>query len=197
MSKEQTSGPESPLGRRRMSTRNTWPSSVTSAMALIRPRPRRVKYSKLDIDLCAVGVAILGIDEDQVDVRGHVELAPAQLAHADDDQFLRPAIGTARRAVAFGQPLADDLHRPGHRQFGNQRHALDDFAQRRQAGQIARGDAGIGALLQAAQHRLEVWLRRRAARRAMPTDPHASAADRGRLPPRPPMRLLAASKRPR
>jgi hypothetical protein len=59
----------------------------------------------------AIGVAVLGIDEDQVDVRRDIELAPAQLAHADHDQLLRPAIGTARRAVAFGQPLADHLHR--------------------------------------------------------------------------------------
>ncbi len=125
-------------------------------MALIRPRPRRVKIFEIRDRSGTIGVAVLGIDEDQVDVRRDVELAPAELAHADDDQLLGPPVGAARRTVAFDEAAAEDVHGPGHGQFGDQRHAFDHFAERGEPGQIARGDAGIGALLELAQHRLEI-----------------------------------------
>jgi hypothetical protein len=104
----------------------------------------------------AVGIAVLGVGEDQVDVRRDIELAPAELAHADDDQLLGPPVGVARRAVTLDEAAAEDVHGPGHGQLGDQRHAFDHFAERGEAGQIARGDAGIGTLLELAQHRLEI-----------------------------------------
>ncbi len=54
-----------------------------------RRRPSRSKNSRLEMDCGAVGLAFLGIDEDEVDVRRDVELAAAELAHRDDDQLLR------------------------------------------------------------------------------------------------------------
>ena len=44
-----------------------------------------------------VGLAVVGVDEDEVDVRRDVELAAAQLAHADNDEVLRDAVLVARR----------------------------------------------------------------------------------------------------
>jgi hypothetical protein len=45
------------------------------------------------------GLAFFGIDEDVIDVRGDVQFAPAQLAHADDQQALRLAGAVERFAV--------------------------------------------------------------------------------------------------
>ena len=51
-------------------------------------------------DARARGLAFLGIDEHEVDVGRHVELAAAQLAHADHDELLRrAAVRADRRAV--------------------------------------------------------------------------------------------------
>ena len=44
-------------------------------------------------DLGAAGIAVFRVDENQVDVRRDIELAPAELAHADDDELLLPARG--------------------------------------------------------------------------------------------------------
>jgi hypothetical protein len=105
-----------------------------------------------------VGVAILGVDEDQVDVGGDIELAPAELAHSDHDHLLDAAVGPARRAVAVDQPPAEDLDRAYHGEFGDLRHALDHFAQGGKAGQVAGSNAGIGALLELAQHLFQIGL---------------------------------------
>ena len=69
----------------------------------MRLRPRRVKKSKLLIGRDSVGLAVFGIDEDQVDVGGDVEFASAQLAHADHDQRLLLAVAGYRSAEARGE----------------------------------------------------------------------------------------------
>ena len=53
----------------------------------------------------AVGLAVLRIDQHEIDVRRHVELAAAELPHADDVQRLRRPAGLAARASV----LLDEL----------------------------------------------------------------------------------------
>ena len=58
----------------------------------------------------ALGLAVFRVGEDQIDIRREIQLAAAQLAHAEDQQRLRFAGGIARRAplAAAGlvQPVA-------------------------------------------------------------------------------------------
>ncbi len=103
-----------------------------------------------------IGVAVLGIDEDQVDVRRDVQLAAAELAHADDDEALACARRVARHAVAGDQRGFGDLQRGGDGGIGDQRHALDDLGQVGPSREVAAGDARHGALLETAQRRLEL-----------------------------------------
>jgi len=77
----------------------------------------------------AAGVAVLGVDEDKVDVRGHIELAAAELAHADHQQLLLPAGGRERLAVALDEPRAQDVVRVAQRDLGEGGHGLGDFGQ--------------------------------------------------------------------
>jgi hypothetical protein len=105
-----------------------------------------------------IRIAILGKHENQVDVGRYVQLASAQLAHAEDNEFLRPSVSAARRAVALDQAGAEHLHRLAHRQFGDQGHALRHLGERRKAGQVASRDAGVGPLLELPQHGLQVGL---------------------------------------
>ena len=103
-----------------------------------RPRSRRV--------------AFLGIHEHEVDVGRHVELAAAQLAHADDDQLLPMAgLGPHRRAV-------DRIERPGmHAKrfaqggIGKHGHGRADLGQRCAAREVAQHRVQEHALAQAPQ----------------------------------------------
>ncbi len=63
----------------------------------------------------AVGLAALGVEEDEVDVRGEVELAAAELAHADDDEFLRLAGRRPRRAIARRERARREVERGADR----------------------------------------------------------------------------------
>ncbi len=84
--------------------------------------------------------ALVLIDIDQVDVGGHVQLARAELAHADDPELDGPALRVQRCAVALlciGQRLRQ-CQLQGR--LGECRHAAGDGVQRRvlldvQAGQ--------------------------------------------------------------
>ena len=48
----------------------------------------------------AVGLALAVVEEDQVDVAGVVQFAAAELAHAQDDEPGRPAVGRRGRRPA-------------------------------------------------------------------------------------------------
>ena len=114
-----------------MSTRNTWPSAVASPSAAINRLPRR-REELVVVDLAAPlgvarGFAFFRIDEDVVDVRRHVQLAPAELAHADDHQPLRLAGGVERLAVLYGELAVDEIEREVGADVGEQRHRFDDF----------------------------------------------------------------------
>jgi hypothetical protein len=95
-----------------------------------------------DLDQAAAGALearpVLGraaVEEHQVDVRGDVELAPAQLAHADHDQVLAFQVSERRR----------------NRQLGEVAHRAAHLFERRVAGKIARHHAQQHACPQAPQ----------------------------------------------
>ena len=101
-----------------MSTRNTKPSAVRASSRRISDWPRRVKYSSFATLRGAVGLAALGKEEDEVDVGGEIELAAAELAHADDEELLRLARRRARRAVARLERAPRESERGGDRGVG-------------------------------------------------------------------------------
>ena len=73
-------------------------------------RPRRSKNSWLVSGRACLGVAarrarvaVLVVDEDQVDVGRHVQFGAAQLAHAHDQQVLRDSVGADGNTVHWRQ----------------------------------------------------------------------------------------------
>ena len=77
------------------------------------------------------GLAILGVDEDQVDIGRDVEFAGAELAHPDHQQVLRRTVDPgARHAVDRGQRTGVEGQRLADRDFGQRRcrpHDLGDL----------------------------------------------------------------------
>ena len=62
-----------------------------------------MKYSSLLERPRAVGLAVFGKHEDQVDVGGKIELAAAELAHAEDHQLELAAVLAAWNSRARAQ----------------------------------------------------------------------------------------------
>ena len=91
-----------PFGRSMRSTRKTKPSSVVSPISVYRPRATCEKNSWRADGHGAVGLAVFLVDVDEVDVGGDVELARAELAHADHPELDVAAALAARQAVAHG-----------------------------------------------------------------------------------------------
>ena len=97
----------------------------------------------------AVGLAFLGVDEHQVDVRRHVQFTTAQLAHADDDEFLRGTRGGPRHPVPRLQLPASPVLRHPQARLGKRGHGAADLGERGRAGQVARHGAQEHTLAQA------------------------------------------------
>ena len=89
----------------------------------------------------AVGLALFRVEEDEVDVRGEVELAAAELAHADDDEFLRLAGSRPRRAVARRERAHREVERGADRAVRERRKLAQRLVERGETGEIAPGDA--------------------------------------------------------
>ena len=85
-----------------------------------------------------------------------VELAAAELAHADDHEFLLAAVDRHGHAVAGHELLAQDVVGGFDGDVGQQRHRLGDFGQIGQAGNVAHQYVADDPRPQLAQHRLEV-----------------------------------------
>ena len=88
----------------------------------------------------AVGLARRTVAEDQIDIGGEVELAATELAHADDDQPLRPAVGIAQHAVTLGHAGLGMLERRLDAAIGQRRQRCQRGLERVDAGQVAPGD---------------------------------------------------------
>ena len=100
----------------------------------------------------------LGINEDQVDIGRNVQLAPAELAHADHHQPLWLAVVVERFTKIFHQLAVQEGQRVVDAEIGQQGHRFDDLFQRRQSGQIAHDQAGHDALAQTAQHLFQLCI---------------------------------------
>ncbi len=81
--------------------------------------------------LRAVAVAVFRIDIHQVDVRRDVQLAAAELAHADDPELDRLARGVAQRAVARIELGTGAPYRQVERGLGQLGHGQCDVGHRR------------------------------------------------------------------
>ena len=103
----------------------------------------------------ARGLALVGKHEDQIDVGGEIELAAAELAHAEHDERLRFAGGAARLAVGAHEIRGRVVHGRLDGGVGEGAGVGQRFAASPRAGEVAPGDAHHLALALAAQRRHE------------------------------------------
>jgi hypothetical protein len=97
-----------------------------------------VKYSCVDSGARAAGrLAVVLVDEDQVDVRRHVQLAAAELAHPDHAEHDALAVGAARLAVGGLELRGQQRERALHGHFGEIGHRGRDLGDVRDAAQVA------------------------------------------------------------
>ena len=99
----------------------------------------------------AGGIAFFRVDKDVVDVGRDIQLASAELAHADDHQALRAALAVQWFAIGGDQLAMIVVEREIGRDVGKQGHALDNFRQRRQVAEVAQDQVGHRPLAQAPQ----------------------------------------------
>ena len=150
------------------------PSLVGASSSRTSICPRRVKNSSFAIGRAPVGLAMLGKEQNEIDVGGEVELAAAELAHADDHERLRVAVRGARHAVAGAQGAHRKVARRDDRGIGARgqiRERLGQTAPRRRdpARRCARTHAaasGAAAAIQSASPALVVVLGTAGARAA-------------------------------
>jgi len=105
-------------------------------------RPQRAPGSRL---------ALRVEHEHEIEVGRDVQLAAAALAHRDDEQLLRRALGPERHAEALRKLIGQDRQQPLHRELGKGRHRAHHFRQRSAAGGIAQGQRRQQPPAQAAQ----------------------------------------------
>ena len=94
---------------------------------------------------------VVAVDEDQIDVRGVVELAAAQLAHADYRQPRRLAVLARGRAVQRAKPLLRPSPGRVQTQVGEPRQLLRRHREVGIAENVAAGDADELAVLEATE----------------------------------------------
>ena len=89
----------------------------------------------------ASGAAVFVVDVDEIDVGGHIEFAPAELAHAQHPEGGALAVGAQRCAVTgvlLGQCGGQGALET---QLGQQGHGLRDGLERRLAFDVEHGQA--------------------------------------------------------
>ena len=106
--------------------------------------------------LAVVEFTVVAVGEDQVDVRGKIQLPGAQLAHAQHHQVLRLAPAVHRRAARLASLPEQDLQRGLGAGVRQPRHIQQRFRQGRPAGDVPPGDAHHLAVAEAPQHRHEL-----------------------------------------
>ncbi len=104
----------------------------------------------------AARLAVLAMQEHEIDVRGDVQLASAELAHRDHDEPARAPVGTRARLPAgerLGAMGVIDGGADGD--FGQRRGGVEHFGERGQAVQVAMREGEHGARAQFAQRARE------------------------------------------
>ena len=102
-------------------------------------------------------LAVFRVDEDVVDVRRDVQLAPAELAHADHQHPLRPALLVERFAKLGGELPVQEIEGVVGRAVGQLRHRFDDFGERHAAADVAHGQGRHDALAKSPQSSLQAF----------------------------------------
>jgi hypothetical protein len=114
---------------------------MTSDRAAFRRRPRRTKNSWF---------AVLGVDEDQVDVGRDVQFAAAALAHGEHDQLLRPPRFFAGGHAVGGHHVRREGGGMGlDGEVGETGHGRDHLVQAGPAFQVAPDDGADEQVAQA------------------------------------------------
>ena len=159
-----TGRPLMPSGRSRRSTRKTKPSPVVSPTARVDGR-REVREELAAPGRLAVGDRVGLVHVDEIDVGAEVELAAAELAHAEHEEAERtPVRRRWRRRPGAPAARATWSTRDADRDVGELRQRGHGLVERRQAEQVARADAvdlGRGQPAQLAMQRRGVVCRHR------------------------------------
>src|SRR5690606_10560944 len=103
-----------------------------------------------------VGLPVLGVEEHEIDIRREVQLAAAELAHADHDDRLRNALFAARRAEACRKRACRKAARRADGGIGEGRQRRERLVEIRPAGEITPRDAYHLAAAPVADPRLEL-----------------------------------------
>ncbi len=122
-------------------------------------REERVVRDRTDrhVGIDRARLAVVGVDEDQVDVGRDVQLAAAELAHADDHQVLRlVAVAAVRDAVDRGEAARVEPERLVDRDLGECRRRLHHGPGVGVAGEVAVERRGEHLRTQRAQPGVEV-----------------------------------------
>ena len=101
--------------------------------------------------LAARGLPVVPVDEDQVDVRGVIQLLASELAHADDHEAGGRPVGPDRRTVEPLEPLPRPVPGRGQAHVGHVRELLGGHGQVGVAQDVAAADAQELAVLEAAE----------------------------------------------
>ena len=95
--------------------------------------------------------AVLAVDEDQVDVRGIIELVPAQLAHPDHRESRGHPVGADRNTVETPEPVLGPAPRRAQTHVGQAGQLLRRHRQVGVAQDVAAADPQQLAVLEAPQ----------------------------------------------
>ena len=106
------------------------------------------------------GFAGAGIGEDQIDVRGEVELAGPELAQPQDHERLRAAVGAGRDPLRSALPAVEPGQGVIQAGFGQGGEVGGGFGEVGQAGEVAPGDTDHLPAAETAQPEAEIFDRR-------------------------------------
>ena len=127
--------------------------------AFVGPRAEELRQAPPDADEVLlvrersqpVGFAVLRKEQNEVDVGGEVELAAAELAHAEHEQFELASVGAAGPAVPCRESLGRADTRRMDARVGEQRELAQHGLDVREAREVAPGDSNHPAAPKATQ----------------------------------------------
>ena len=90
---------------------------------------------------CSVGLTLLGIGKNQINIRRKVEFTSTEFAHAQHDQLLRLTVSSARNTVTPALFLMQPIQCRANCCFRQISQIAQGFSQIGQSGQIAPGDS--------------------------------------------------------
>jgi len=129
--------------------------AVLGGLAQRGDEPAPQAREELEVALpSAIGLPFFRIKENQIDIGGDVELAAAELSHADHDEVSMPA-SRDRSARRLCEPRPEIRKRRIDGDFSERGHRAAHFVQPGVPGEIARHRAQQHALAQPPQRRMQ------------------------------------------